>query len=352
MGSFDACAVSYVTSLPPLFMRFYCGWVLKGGEVPAQSFEGRPSTRRDERELLDARFAMRLSLIFGLFMLGGKTTAYFLTHSAAILSDAAESIIHVVAVAFAAFSLRLSTRPAAPQFLYGYERITFFSAGFEGAMIIMAAIAILVAAIHKWIVGLHLENLGAGALLVLVAGILNAGLGYYLLRVGRRTNSLILEANGKHVLTDSWTSFGVVAGLGLVLLTRWKPFDPLVAIAVAVNILWSGGHLVWRSAVGLLDYSDPNAGRQIRHKLDAICAELSIQYHGVRFRTTGYRQIIEVHLLFPHLTSVSEAHRLATIVEERLPAELDMPAEVVTHLEALEDHDDVHREQHYTGKPQ
>ena len=155
MGSFDACAVSYVTSLPPLFMRFYCGWVLKGGEVPAQSFEGRPSTRRDEREMLDARFAMRLSLIFGLFMLGGKTTAYFLTHSAAILSDAAESIIHVVAVAFAAFSLRLSTRPAAPQFLYGYERITFFSAGFEGAMIIMAAIAILVAAIHKWIAGLH-----------------------------------------------------------------------------------------------------------------------------------------------------------------------------------------------------
>jgi cation diffusion facilitator family transporter len=184
-----------------------------------------------------------------------------------------------------------------------------------------------------------------------MAGILNAGLGYYLLRIGRRTNSLILEANGKHVLTDSWTSFGVVGGLGLVLLTHWKPFDPLVAIAVAANILWSGGHLVWRSAVGLLDYSDPKAGRKIRDKLDAICSELTIQYHGVRFRTTGYRQIIEVHLLFPRLTSVSEAHRLATILEERLPAELGMPAEVITHLEPLEDHADVHREQHYTGKP-
>ena len=310
------------------------------------------ATRRDERELREARFAMRLSLILGLAMLIGKTAAYFMTHSAAIFSDAAESVVHVIAVLFASFSLRLSTKPASDQFLYGYERITFFSAGFEGAMIIVAAIAILFESTRRWIAGLRLEHLGTGALLVLMAGIVNAGLGYYLLRTGRRTNSLILEADGKHVLTDSWTSFGVVGGLALVLLTHWKPFDPLVAIVVAANILWSGGHLVWRSAVGLLDYSDPKAGRKIRDKLDAICSELAIQYHGVRFRTTGYRQIIEVHLLFPHLTSVSEAHRLATILEERLPAELAMPAEVITHLESLEDHADVHREQHYTGKPE
>ena len=310
------------------------------------------ATRRDERELREARFAMRLSLIFGLAMLIGKTTAYFMTHSAAIFSDAAESVIHVIAVGFASFSLRLSTKPTSSQFLYGYERITFFSAGFEGAMIVVAAMAIFFESIWRWIAGLQLQHLGAGALLVLVAGTLNAGLGYYLLRTGRRTNSLILEANGKHVLTDSWTSFGVVGGLGLVMLTHWKPFDPLVAMAVAANILWSGGHLVWHSAVGLLDYSDPKAGREIRDKLDAICSELAIQYHGVRFRTTGYRLIIEIHLLFPRLTSVSEAHRLATILVERLPAELGMPAEVTTHLESLEDHADVHREQHYTGKPE
>src|SRR5579872_2895687 len=310
-----------------------------------------PTARRDERELRDARFAMRLSLIFGLAMLLGKTTVYVMTHSAAIFSDAAESVVHVIAVGFATFSLRLSTKSASPQFLYGYERITFFSAGFEGAMIVVAAIAILYESIRKWIAGLQLEHLGTGTLLILVAGLVNAGLGYYLLRIGRRTNSLILEADGKHVLTDSWTSFGVVGGLGLVLLTYWKPFDPLVAIAVAANILWSGGHLVWRSAVGLLDYSDPKTGRKIRDKLDSICVELSVQYHGVRFRTTGYRQIIEVHLLFPRVTSVSEAHRLATALEERLPHELGMPAEVVTHLECLEDHTEVHHEHHYTGKP-
>ena len=319
--------------------------------MPPQTM-GSFATRREERDLRDARFAMRLSLVFGLAMLVCKATAYFMTHSAAIFSDAAESVIHVIAVGFAAFSLRLSTKPASSHFLYGYERITFFSAGFEGAMIVVAAIAIFFESIRRWVAGLQLENLGTGVLLILMAGILNAGLGYYILRIGRRTNSLILEANSKHVLTDSLTSFGVVGGLGLVLLTHWKPFDPLVAIAVAANILWSGGFLVWRSAVGLLDYSDPKAGRRIRDKLDTICSELAIQYHGVRFRTTGYRQIIEVHLLFPRLTSVSDAHRLATILEERLPTELGMPAEVMTHLESLEDHADVHREQHYIGKPE
>ena len=312
----------------------------------------RSTSPRDEDKLRAMRFAMRISLAVGVLMLVGKMAAYFMTGSAAILSDAAESVIHVVAVAFAAFSLHLSTKPAKPGFLYGYERITFFSAGFEGAMIVLAAIFILYATIEKWLRGLQLENLGAGTLLLLAAGVLNAGLGWYLIRMGRRSHSFILEANGKHVLTDSWTSFGVVAGLGLVMLTGWKPFDPLLAIAVAINILWAGGHLVWRSALGLLDHSDPEVGREIRDKLDSICSELGVQYHGVRFRTTGYRQLIEVHLLFPHSMAVGEAHRLATLLEERLPLELSVPAEVFTHLESAEDHAAVHAKEHYTGKPE
>jgi cation diffusion facilitator family transporter len=304
-----------------------------------------------EQELRAARFAMRLSLGVGVLMLLGKSTAYYVTGSAAILSDFAESVVHVIAVAFAAFSLRLSVKPAAPTFLYGYERISFFSAGFEGAMIVIAAIWILVEAIEKWLAGLPLDHLGSGTLLLLGAGMLNGWLGWFLLRVGKRSHSLILEADGKHVLTDCFTSFGVVAGLGLVMLTGWKPFDPLIAIAVGVNILWSGGRMAWRSAVGLLDYSDPDTGKQIREKLDAICNELGIHYHGVRYRTTGYRQIIEVHLLFPHATVVGEAHRLATALEERLPVELAKPAEVITHLESLEDHEHVHSIEHYTGRP-
>jgi cation diffusion facilitator family transporter len=304
-----------------------------------------------EKQRRDARFAMRLSLIVGVLMLVGKVAAYLFTGSSAIFSDAAESVVHVVAVAFAVFSLWLSTRPAVPQFHYGFERITFFSAGFEGAMIVVAAGSIIVTTTQKWRHGLTLDNLGSGVVLVLAAGVVNALLGWYLLRIGRRNHSLILEADGKHVLTDSWTSFGVVGGLGLVMITGWKPFDPLVAFAVAANILWSGGRLMWHSMKGLLDYSDPNIGHQIRNRLDVICGELGLQYHGVRFRTTGYRQIIEIHLLFPQIMLVGEAHRLATMLEERLTMDLEVPAEVTTHLESLEDHSEVHRMEHYTGRP-
>ncbi len=303
-------------------------------------------------ELRQTRFAMRLSLALGVVMMLSKVGAYLITGSAAILSDAAESVIHVIAVAFAAFALWLSTRPANQKYLYGYERITFFSAGFEGAAIILAAVAIIYAAIEKWLAGLQLQNLGVGTLFVVAAAFINLALGWYLIRTGRRNHSLILEADGKHVLTDSWTSFGVVAGLGLVMLTGWKPFDPLCAIAVAVNILWSGGHLIWRSARGLLDYSDPQVGRELREKLDALCAEMRLEYHGVRFRTTGHRLMVELHLLFPYGEQVGEAHNRATQLEERLPAVLGIPCEVVTHLEAVEDHGDVHRDPHYTGRPE
>jgi cation diffusion facilitator family transporter len=289
------------------------------------------------------RRAMALSLAFGLLMLLAKTAAYLVTGSAAILSDASESVVHVIAVGFAAFSLRLSVRPADQRFHYGYERVSFFSAGFEGAMIILAGIYIIVVAARKWMAGLQLQNLGAGAILVAAAAVINAVLGWYLVRTGRRANSLILEANGKHILADSWTSFGVVGGLVLVLWTGWKPFDPLLAIAVALNILWSGGQLVARSVGGLMDYSDPATGDTLSEKLDAVCADLGVQYHAVRFRHTGYRLLVDLHLLFPFHTPLGEAHRIATAVEQRLPQALGVPAEVTTHLESLEDHSIIHQ---------
>ncbi|MBI3697229.1 MAG: cation transporter [Acidobacteria bacterium] len=289
---------------------------------------------------------MRLSLLVGVLMLLAKTGAYLYTGSAAILSDAAESVVHVVAVAFAAFSLWLAGKPANHRFLYGYERVSFFSAGFEGAMIMMAALSIIVVAVHKWLAGLQIENLGAGILVVAAASVVNLALGWYLVHTGRRTHSLILEANGKHVLTDSWTSFGVVGGLLLVMWTGWKPFDPILAILVALNILWSGGHLVWRSVGGLMDYSDPATAQLLRQRLDQLCQELGMEYHGVRYRNTGTRLLVEAHLLFPFGQSIGEAHRLATELEHRLPQSLDFPAELITHLEAVEDHHEVHRGKH------
>jgi cation diffusion facilitator family transporter len=285
---------------------------------------------------------MRLSLLVGFGMLAGKVLAYSLTGSAAILSDAAESVVHVVAVAFAAFSLRLSGRPPDARFPYGYERVSFFSAGFEGALIMLAAGTIITVSVQKWLHGLALERLGPGTLLVAAAGLVNAVLGLYLVRSGRRTGSLILEANGRHVLTDSWTSVGVVGGLLLVMWTEWKPFDPILAIGVAMNILWSGVGLVRRSITGLMDYSDPRLERQLEDALDVLTRELGVRYHALRFRYTGHRVLAEVHLLFPYDTPVGLAHAAATRIEEELPRRVPFDLEVVTHLEALEDHARVH----------
>jgi len=297
------------------------------------------------------RAAMALSLAVGLLMLAGKSSAWWLTGSAAILSDAAESVVHMAGIGFAAFSLWLSSRPANDKFPFGYERVAFFSAGFEGALIMLAAVGIIWAAVRKWLAGLTLDNLGAGAVLVAGAAVVNAVLGLYLIRTGRLNHSLILEANGKHVLTDSWTSVGVVGGLALVMLTGWKPFDPLCAFAVALNILWTGGRLAWRSVSGLMDYSDPRVLRTVQAHLDGLLKPLPVRYHQVRIRHTGFRLIVHVHLLFPYRTPLGEAHRLATEIEQTLPELIDSPAEVITHLEAVEDHAEVHREKHFPGEP-
>ncbi len=300
-------------------------------------------------DLRENQFAMRLSLATGVLMLAGKVGAYLYTGSAAILSDAAESVVHVVAVGFATFSLWLASRPANRRYQYGYERVSFFSAGFEGALIVLAALIILVTAIQKWLAGLKLEHLGAGTLVVLAAALINAGLGWYLVSRGRKTHSIILEANGKHVLTDSWTSFGVVAGLGLVVLTGWLPFDPIVAIAVALNILWSGVELVRRSITGLMDYSDPVVARAIEREVQALAAAGGFEYHELRFRDTGQRILLEVHLLFPYAMPVGEAHRLATEFERTLPKRCSRPLDVITHLEAVEDHARVHENERRPG---
>lgn len=288
------------------------------------------------------RRAMNWSLGIGFAMLAGKVAAWLLTGSAAILSDAAESVIHVIAVAFAAFSLRLSLRPASDRFLFGYEKISFFSAGFEGALIAVAAILIIVTAVEQWISGLEIRKLGIGTAIVVGASLINLALGWYLIHVGRREHNIILEANGKHVLTDSWTSFGVVAGLCLVLLTGWKPFDPICAIIVALNLFWSGGKLVWRSIRGLLDYADPKIYSRLNDKLEEICREYGVEFHEVRIRSTGKRILAAAHLLFPASMTIGEAHRIATLIEDRLEKEFGQPIELNTHLESLEDHTAVH----------
>ncbi len=240
-------------------------------------------------------FAMNLSLGIGLLMFVMKMGAYLLTGSAAILSDAAESVVHVAAVIFAAYSLRLSYRPADEDHLYGHAKISFFSAGFEGAMIILAAIYIIYESIHKWLGGLQLENLGAGTALTAAAAAINGGLGGYLVWLGRRKNSLILEANGKHVLTDCWTSIAVLVGLALVLTTKWLPFDPICGIIMAGNILWSGAGLIKSAFVGLMDKADPLAHAKLTEILDRETQRRGLSYHHLRHRNLGDAHWVEVH---------------------------------------------------------
>jgi len=289
------------------------------------------------------RAAMRLSLVVGLFMLVGKWYAYSITGSAAILSDAAESVVHVIAVGFAAFSLWLSRRPPDESHPYGHEKISFFSAGIEGALIVLAAFAIIYEAVAKWLAGLQLENLGTGTLFVAGAALINAALGAHLVVQGKKHGSLILIANGKHVLTDSWTSFGVIVGLLLTMWTGWLPFDPLLAIFVAINILWSGGKLVRQSVGGLMDEGNPELEKEIRRVLEQEVAARHLQYHELRYRNSGTSLWVEFHLLFPRETSLEQAHWSATEIEAALKKSIHQPTRIVTHLEPAEGHDSAHR---------
>src|ERR1041385_4916411 len=243
-------------------------------------------------------FAMRLSLWIGFLMLVMKIYAYLITGSTAILSDAAESIVHILAVTFAAYSLRLSLKPADQNHMYGHDRISFFSAGFEGAMIIIAALYIIVESTLKWIGGLHIENISTGTIFTALATAINGSLGWYLIRQGKKHNSIVLEANGKHVLTDSWTSLGVIIGLILTMTTGWLPFDPIMAIIVAINILWTGGKLMRRSIGGLMDETDPKVDEKIRSILQRETQRYNVQFHHLRHRNAGNKFLIEFHLLF------------------------------------------------------
>lgn len=288
-------------------------------------------------------WVLRLSLAVGLGMLVIKCAAYLLTGSAAIFSDAAESVVHNVAVGFALFSLYYSAQPADHNHPYGHDKIDFFSAGFEGALIVLAALYIIYEAVNKWLHGLVLENLSKGLWLTVAAFAINGGLGGFLLWRGRKTKSLIIEANGRHVLTDSWTSLGVIVGLLLAWWTGWKPFDPICAILVALNILWSGVDLMRRSVGGLMDEADPAVDAAVRGVLSEEAGKYAVQFHELKHRRAGRNIWIELHLLFPDEVPLWLAHAQATEIEQAIEKRLGSGARVTTHLEPAHDHARVHK---------
>ena len=286
----------------------------------------------DDRLLLRA---MNASFVVSVVLLGVKITAAALTGSSAIYSDAAESVVNVLAAGFASYSLRLSRKPADRDHHYGHEKASFLSAGFEGAMITVAACFILYDSIHKLAVGGGVERTGLGLGLTLAATAVNCLLGLMLVRTGRRARSLVLEANGQHILTDVWTSAGVVAGLVLVMITGQTVWDPLAAILVATNILFTGWSSVRRSLGGLMDEADPAVEESIRGLLGREAAARGLGFHQLRYRHTGRTHWVEFHLLFRDGTPIDEAHAIATEIESGLNDLLSPSARIITHLEPL-----------------
>ena len=291
-------------------------------------------------------FAIRLSFAFGILMLGIKWYAYHLTGSTAILSDAAESVIHVIGVGFAVFSLWYSFQPADEEHTYGHHKISYFSAGFEGGLIILAAIFIIYVSIKRLIFGIEISNLDKGTYFTFTASVVNLILGLYLVWKGKKSKSIIVIANGKHVLTDSWTSFGVVGGLLLTWITGWLPFDPIVAIIAALNILWSGGKLVRQSIGGLMDEGNKETADAIKKVLDQETITRGLEYHQLRYRESGNVLWLEFHLLFPKGTLLEAAHITATDLELTFKKNLNTKTNITTHLEPIELHDEIHSETH------
>ncbi len=291
------------------------------------------------------RPVMLASLLVALVMLVGKLTAWSITGSAAIFSDALESVIHLFATGFAGYSLWLSQQPADAGHPYGHGKVAYFSSGFEGALIAIAAISILYTAIVDLITGPELQRLGVGLWITGGLAAVNLVLGGVLVRTGRKHRSVVLEANGHHVLTDVWTSVGVLIGLGLVMLTGWLWLDPVVAILVALNILWTALSLVRRSVHGLMEAADPEETERIRTLLDrAVEKEVVEGYHQLRHRRINHEVWIEYHLLFESGMSVMDAHDRSHRVEDALHKLFPGDSVVITaHLEPSA-HDEAHQD--------
>lgn len=290
------------------------------------------------------RPVMMASLAVAVLMLVGKTAAWFITGSAAILSDALESVVHLFATGFAAFSLWYSDKPPDDAHPYGHGKVAYFSSGFEGALITIAALSIMYTAIADIIRGPEIEQLGVGLVITGGLALVNLVLGAALVHTGKKHNSIVLRANGHHVLTDVWTSAGVVLGLLLVKWTGIVMLDPIVAILLALNIMWTAGKLMRDAWHGLMETADPSETRAIIDLLEeALVKGVIAGYHQLRHRRVHDRVWIEYHLLFDEGMSIAEAHNESHRVEDALHRLFPKDQVIVTaHLEP-EAHDEAHQ---------
>jgi cation diffusion facilitator family transporter len=285
-----------------------------------------------------------LSIAAALVTIGLKTAAWLITGSVGLLSDAAESVVNLVAAVVALFALRVAARPADKNHHFGHSKAEYFSSAIEGVMIFVAAVVIVAFAVERLIFPRPLEEIGVGLLITVGASVINGAVALVLLGAGARHNSITLRADGHHLMTDVITSAGVVVGIGLVWITGWNWLDPVVALLVGLNILWTGWRLVSESASGLMDESLP---KEQNARLRGILAEHEteeIKFHAFRTRISGARAFMEFHMLVPGAWSVQRGHDamedLIDLIQEEF-AEL----RVIGHLEPIEDprsYEDIH----------
>lgn len=285
---------------------------------------------------VDLRKFAWLSIAAAILTIALKTGAWAMTDSVGLLSDAAESTVNLVAAVVALIALTVAARPATERFLYGRAKAEYFSAAIEGLMIFVAAAVIMVTAVERFINPRPLENLGIGLVIVVIASLLNGGVALVLLRAGAEHNSITLQADGKHLMTDVVTSAGVLLGVGLVALTGWERLDALVAFAVGVNIVVTGIGLLRESLSGLLDKALPEEDHEIITEVLRRRTDGTVTFHGLQTREAGQQKYMNVHVLVPDEWTVKRGHDYI----EELEAELydclpDLT--VLTHLEPISD---------------
>jgi cation diffusion facilitator family transporter len=282
------------------------------------------------------RFAW-LSIVAALVTIVLKATAWWITGSVGLLSDALESLVNLAAALLVLWMLRLAASPPDDEHPYGFSKAEYFSAGIEGGLIVFAAAGILFAAIPRL---LHPEPLampGPGLALTALATALNFAVARSLMGAGRRFHSITLEADGRHLMTDVWTSLGVFVGVALVFATGLYWLDPLVALAVAVHIVWTGAALVRRSVKGLLDAAiSPGDKSEVTRLFGEYSRRYGVAFHALRTRQAGARRFLSFHMLVPDAWTVSQAHKLSEEIEERIRS-LVPNASIDTHIEPISD---------------
>lgn len=281
------------------------------------------------------RYAL-LSVAAAIVTITLKLLAWWLTGSVGLFSDALESVVNLAGALLALWMLRLSALPPDEAHPFGRSKAEYFSSGAEGGLIVIAALSIVWAAFPRLIAPQPLDLPLLGIALSVVASAVNLGAAIVLLRAGREYHSIALEADAHHLLTDVWTSIGVVAGVGATVLTGWLMLDPLIAVAVALHITWTGAKVLRRSVLGLMDRALPEPDlERIRQILEPYQVR-GIEYHALRTRRAGRVRMVEMHVLVPGEMTVREGHRVADQIEDAIRAALPGSA-VLTHLEPIED---------------